>query len=91
VKPLPGQRGVILGMGGQPLLMEIFGSTQALATHLPALLAALCLDAALIAAADVEHVPSRRMARHLAGLPLRHGGAMLVTAPHCSPTPVMPR
>jgi len=76
VKPLPGQRGVILGVGGQPLLMEIFGSTQALATHLPPLLAALCLDAALVAAADIEHVPSRRarrMARHLTGLPLRHG------------------
>lgn len=63
VKPLPAQRGVILGVGGQPLLMEIFGSTQALATHLPPLLAALCLDAALVAAADIEHVPSRRARR----------------------------
>jgi len=70
---LPGQRGVILGVGGQPLVLEMFGSRAALAAHLPALLAAVFLDAALVPPSQVGQVPgrrARRMAAHLAGVPL---------------------
>lgn len=81
VVPLPGQRGVILGVGGQPLLLELFGSTTALAAHLPSMLAAARLDAALVPPTHVGAVPgrrARRMVAHLQGLPLgadpAHGG-----------------
>ncbi len=75
---LPGQRGVILGVGGQPLVLEMFGSRAALAAHLPALLAAVFLDAALIPPSLVGQVPgrrARRMAAHLAGVPLAGSAA----------------
>jgi len=78
---LPGQRGVILGVGGQPVLLELFGSPTALAAHLPGLLAGLSLDAALVPPTEVGPVPgrrARRMAHHLCGVPLGadpgHGG-----------------
>ncbi len=64
---------MILGVGGQPLVLEMFGSRAALAAHLPALLAAVFLDAALISPSQVGQVPgrrARRMAAHLAGVPL---------------------
>ena len=80
VPALPGQRGVILGVGGHPLLMELFGSTTALIAHLPALLGAARLDATLVPPVHVAQVPgrrARRMACHLDGVPLGQapGGA----------------
>jgi len=81
VVPLPGQRGVVLGVGGQPLLLELFGSSTALAAHLPSMLAAARLDAALVPPTHVGEVPgrrARRMVTHLDGMPLgadpAHGG-----------------
>src|SRR5690606_13713332 len=46
-KPLPGQRGVVIGVAGKPLLVELFGWSGGLAAHLPGLLDGLRLDAAL--------------------------------------------
>ncbi len=90
---LPGQRGVILGVGGHPLLMELFRLTPALVAHLPALLGAVRLDAALVPPVQIAQVPgrrTRRMARHLDGLPLSQasGGAGDGTA--YPRTPAMP-
>lgn len=71
--PLPGQRGVLIGIGGQPLVLEIFGSTKALIAHLPALLAAVSLDAALVPPGRIGAVPGRRgrrMTSFLDGLAL---------------------
>lgn len=45
---LPGQRGVVLGVGGRPLALELFGSTKALTIHLPALLEGARMDAASV-------------------------------------------
>jgi len=67
-RPLPGQRGVLLGVGGQPLVLEMFGSTKALSAHLPALLAAVSLDAALVPRVNVGAVPGRRARRMTAFL-----------------------
>ncbi|MGQ0466161.1 MAG: hypothetical protein ACT4QG_12650 [Sporichthyaceae bacterium] len=73
---LPGQRGVILGVGGRALVLELFGSRAALVAHLPALLASARLDAAMVPAAHVGPVPgyrARNMAAYLAGVPFGHG------------------
>jgi hypothetical protein len=72
---LPGQRGVVIGVGGRPVVLELFGSTAALRAHLPALLTAARLDAALIPPHYVGPVPSRRarrMVSALTGLPFSH-------------------
>lgn len=72
---LPGQRGVILGVGGRELVLELFGSRAALLAHLPALLDSARLDAALVPPARVGPVPgyrARTMAAHLAAVPFEH-------------------
>ena len=64
IRALPGQRGVLIGLGGQPAFLEVFASPTGLRRHLPGLLEAAAMDAALLAA---EPTPGRR-ARRFAGL-----------------------
>lgn len=63
VRVLPGQRGVLIGLGGQPAFVELFASPTGLRRHLPGLLEAAAIDAALLFA---EPTPGRR-ARRFAG------------------------
>jgi ARG/rhodanese/phosphatase superfamily protein len=68
---LPGQTGVIIGVAGWPVTIELFGSPSALLAHLPGILAAARLDALL--AGRAEPVPAsraRRFAAAVTGLPL---------------------
>jgi hypothetical protein len=68
---LPGQTGVIIGVAGWPMTIELFGSPSALAAHLPGILAAGRLDALL--AGHAEPVPAfkaRLFAAAVTGLPL---------------------
>lgn len=67
--PLPGQRGVLFAIGDQPLGLELFGSTAALAQHLVPLLRAAQLDAASSHAPAVP-APGRRARRLAARLEL---------------------
>lgn len=72
--PLPGQSGVIVGVAGWPVALELFGSRAALAAHLPGILDAAALDAQL--AANAAPVPGRRARRFAAALSgLRLDGA----------------
>jgi hypothetical protein len=64
IRVLPGQRGVLIGLGGQPAFLELFASPTGLRRHLPGLLEAAAIDAALLTA---EPTPGRR-ARRFAGL-----------------------
>jgi len=64
IRALPGQRGVLIGLGGQPAFLELFASPTGLRRHLPGLLEAAAIDAALL---DPEPTPGRR-ARRFAGL-----------------------
>lgn len=64
VRALPGQRGVLIGLGGQPAFLEVFASPTGLRRHLSGLLEAAAIDAALLPA---EPTPGRR-ARRFAGL-----------------------
>lgn len=60
-RPLPGQSGVIVGVAGQPIALELFGSRTALAAHLPGIVEAATLEAMLHS--HVERVPARRARR----------------------------
>jgi len=60
IRPLLGQRGVLIGIGGQPAFVEVFASTSALRRHLPGLLEAAAIDAALMLP---EPTPGRRARR----------------------------
>lgn len=60
IRPLLGQRGVLIGLGGQPAFVEIFASTSGLRRHLPGLLEAAAIDAALL---PTEATPGRRARR----------------------------
>lgn len=62
LRPLPGQVGVLIGVGGQPYVAEVFDSSHRLRVQLPALLEAAALDARL--APQVE-TPSRRARRFI--------------------------
>jgi hypothetical protein len=68
---LDGQRGVIVGLAGQPVLLEVFPSHACLAAALPNLLAALMLDA-LASGAAAEVTPGRRARRLVERLDARH-------------------
>lgn len=75
LQPMPGQRGVLVGIGGQPLALELFGSSRALDAHLPAIVDAARLDAQLLGGAH-SPVPGRRARRligHLDDLGLDRG------------------
>ena len=64
IRALPGQRGVLIGLGGQPAFLELFASPTGLRRHLPGLLEAAAIDVALL---DPEPTHGRR-ARRFAGL-----------------------
>ncbi|MGY1834345.1 ARPP-1 family domain-containing protein [Blastococcus sp. SYSU DS0510] len=44
LRPLAGQRGLLIGLAGQPVWLEVFDSSRSLAAHWPALLHAATLD-----------------------------------------------
>lgn len=62
LRPLPGQSGVLLGLGGQPYVAEVFDSPERLAQQWTAILEAAQLDAALV---PPEATPSRRARRFI--------------------------
>ncbi|MCB1257132.1 MAG: hypothetical protein KDB26_08515 [Microthrixaceae bacterium] len=57
VKLLPGQRGVLIGIGGHPVLMEVFDHPRTLADEIEAILAGVAVDARFV---PVEGTPARR-------------------------------
>ena len=70
IRPLLGQRGVLIGLGGQPAFVELFASTSALRRHLPGLLEAAAIDAALLPAQRTPGRRARRFAGDLAAVPI---------------------
>ncbi len=65
VRPLPHQCGVLVGISGQPLLLEVFDSPRTLASAWQALLSSVALDA--VGAAPVA-TPGRRARRFVGRL-----------------------
>jgi hypothetical protein len=70
IRPLLGQRGVLIGLGGQPAFLELFASTSGLRRHLPSLLEAGAIDAALMSAEPTPGRRARRFAGHLTNAPI---------------------
>ncbi|MEJ7647702.1 MAG: DUF6569 family protein [Nakamurella sp.] len=67
---LPGQSGVLIALGDQPLGLELFGSPAALAQHLPAIVQAARMDATMAVGPHAEPAPGRRARRMAARLEL---------------------
>jgi hypothetical protein len=70
IRALLGQRGVLIGLGGQPAFVELFASTSGLRRHLPGLLEAAAIDAALLPAEATPGRRARRFAGHLTNAPM---------------------
>ena len=62
LRPLDGQRGVVVGVSGQPVLLELYPSSAALSAALPDLLNGLLVDAVADGAPPVP-TPGRRARR----------------------------
>lgn len=65
IRALTGQRGVLIGLGGQPAFLELFATPDGLRRNLRGLLEAAALDAALL---PQEFTPGRRVRRFVASL-----------------------
>ena len=68
---LPGQSGVIVGIGGQPILLEVFPSVRMSAFHLPGLLRDLAMDAAMFPDGPTPARRARRFTERLMAAPLQ--------------------
>jgi hypothetical protein len=65
IRALVGQRGVLIGLGGQPAFLEIFASPSGLRRHLPGLLEAAAIDASMLPAEQTPGSRARRFAAQL--------------------------
>jgi hypothetical protein len=70
LRALLGQRGVLIGLGGQPAFLELFASTSSLRRHLRGLLEAAAIDAALLPAEPTPGRRARRFAGHVTKAPM---------------------
>ena len=76
VRALAGQRGVLIGLGGQPAFLELFASTSGLRRHLAALLQAATVDAALLPSEPTPGRRARRFVERLSTEPLRFAASI---------------
>lgn len=60
--PLPGQSGVIIGVGGHPVLLEIMTSNRNFKKHFESLLNAIALDAAMAEEIPTTNTRARKFA-----------------------------
>lgn len=65
VRPLAGQRGVLVGIGGHPVLLEVFDSSRTLAQRLTAILASVALDAWDVPRETVSAAKARAFVQHV--------------------------
>jgi hypothetical protein len=61
--PLPAQRGVLIGVAGHPVLLEVFDHPDTLAEQWDAILSSLAIDAATIPAAPTPGHQARAFVR----------------------------
>ncbi|WP_167043483.1 DUF6569 family protein [Salinibacterium sp. ZJ454] len=74
INRLDGQRGVIIGIGGQIVGAEIFGNATGLGTRWQGILDAAALDARLAPSIRTGASQARAFVRHLGAMTLEHGG-----------------
>jgi hypothetical protein len=68
--PLPGQSGVILGVGGHPVMLEIMTSNRNFKKHFETLLNAIALDAAMAEEIPTTNSRARKFAEIVMDTPL---------------------
>ncbi|QAV70748.1 hypothetical protein ESZ53_10055 [Salinibacterium sp. UTAS2018] len=73
-RPLDGQRGVIIGIGGRVIGAELFGNTAGLRSRWQGILAAAALDAQLAPQRRTTAHDARVFTRHLQAVTLEDGG-----------------
>ncbi|WP_341953379.1 DUF6569 family protein [Salinibacterium sp. TMP30] len=73
-RPLDGQRGVIIGIGGRVMGAELFGNTAGLRSRWQGILAAAALDAQLAPQRRTTAHDARVFTRHLQSVTLEDGG-----------------
>ena len=67
---LPGQSGIVIGVAGQPLFLELFASPALFARSLPSVMAGLAMDAAIFADEPTPARRARRFVERLMATPL---------------------
>jgi hypothetical protein len=70
LSPLPGQSGVIIGIGGHPVSLEIITSTHAFKNHLETLLNSIAPDAAMAEQIPTPNHRARRFAEIIMDTPM---------------------
>jgi hypothetical protein len=75
IRRMPGQRGVIVGIGGRVLGLELFGSSRGLASRWDGLVRAAWLDARSAPSVPTPSRQARKLMRSLGALPLGLGEA----------------
>ena len=70
VRPLFGQRGVLVGVAGHPVLIEVFDHPRTLVELLATIVASVALDAIGLPAAPTSNTRARQFVQHLLGLGL---------------------
>ncbi|MGC5020757.1 ARPP-1 family domain-containing protein [Micromonospora sp. DT47] len=70
-RPLYGQRGVLIGAAGHPVLLEVYDDPQTLAEQWEALLSAVALDARLAPPQPTSGRRARAFIQRLAAVPIR--------------------
>lgn len=70
VPPLPGQRGVLVGIAGHPVLLEVFDHPTTLQEQWGAIIAGLLVDAQLVTSRPTSGRRARVFAQHLSTRPL---------------------
>jgi hypothetical protein len=72
VRPLPGQTGIVVGIGGQPLALEAFDHPQTLHEQFEPIVRAACLDALGRPALPTPGRRARRLVERLEKIKLDH-------------------
>jgi hypothetical protein len=72
-KPLPGQQGVMVGVAGHPVALEIHGNPDAFAAQYASILQAITLDASMLEFAPTSGRNARAFAEEILYTPLRAG------------------
>ena len=71
VRPLPGQRGVLIGIGGHPVLLEVFDHPRTLAEQWAGILGSVWMDGHAAPAVPTPGHRARAFVQRVSGAPLQ--------------------
>ena len=71
VRPLPGQRGVLIGVGGHPVLLEVFDHPRTLAEQWAGILGSVWMDAHAVPPVPTPGRRARAFVQRISGAPMQ--------------------